>query len=119
MLPTCFNSLGSEEAPAITLKRMYHWVPRIISGLNQMFGFSRKATIPETTTGNSRFTGKAARNCATGCTAAASRGRMPTYTPIGTQIALASAINTTTRSSVTRPSSATCSTSCGGTRAST
>ena len=44
--------------------------------------------------------GKAARNCASGCTRSAMRGRRPIHTPIGTQIRVASAISTTTRSSV-------------------
>ena len=35
---------------------------------------------------NSRLTGKAARNCAIGCTASAQRGLRPIQTLIGTQI---------------------------------
>ena len=58
----------------MTLNRMYHCVPRIISGLSQMSGSSRNATIAETAIGNSRLAGKAARNCATGCTIARERG---------------------------------------------
>ena len=57
---------------------MYHWVPRIISGLSQMSAFSRQVTITYTASGNSRLAGKAARNCATGCTHCATRGRSPT-----------------------------------------
>ena len=83
---------------------MYHWVPRIISGLSQMFGLSRHETMPKTTTGNSTLAGKAARNCAIGCTRSATAGRNPIHTPIGTQIRLASAISTTTLSSVISPS---------------
>ena len=60
--------------------------------------------MAETTIGNSRFAGKAARNCATGCTRLAARGRVPTQTPIGTQMQLAMAISTTTRLRVARPS---------------
>ena len=59
----------------MTLNRMYHCVPRIISGLSQMSGLSLSATIAETAIGNSRLAGKAARNCATGCTIRAARGR--------------------------------------------
>ncbi len=39
-------------------------------------------------------------NCAIGCTICVARGRIPTHTPIGTQIRLASAIRTNTRSIV-------------------
>ena len=35
----------------MTLNRMYHWVPRMISGESQMFGFSRQATIAITANG--------------------------------------------------------------------
>ena len=47
-----------------------------------------------TAIGNSTLAGKAARNCATGCTRSAQAGRRPIQTPIGTQIRLASAIST-------------------------
>ena len=46
----------------------------------------------------------AARNCTTGCTRAVHCGRRPIATPTGTQISMASAVTTTTRSSVTAPS---------------
>ncbi len=82
---------------------MYHWVPRIISGLSHRFGLSCQATMAYTTSGNSRFAGKAARNCATGCTHCATRGRRPIHTPTGTQTRLASAISTTTRAMVSKP----------------
>ncbi len=62
LVPTSRSSDGKAEAPAITLKSMYHCVPRIMRGLSQMSGFSRKATIAETATGKSRLAGKAARN---------------------------------------------------------
>ena len=85
---------------------MYHCVPRIIKGLSQIFGLSLNATIATTTTGNSTLAGNAARNCATGWINCASRGRVPTITPIGTQITLAIAIKTMTRVSVARPKTA-------------
>ena len=69
--------------------------------------------------GNSRFAGKAARNCAIGCTMLATRGRMPTATPMGTHTRLASAISTVTRSSVRRPSTMTWPISAGWTSPST
>ena len=64
-----------------------------------------------TAIGNSTLAGNAARNCATGWTRAAQRGRRPIQTPIGTQTRLASAISTTTRSIVmqARPNTATAS----------
>ena len=70
----------------MTLNRMYHWVPRIISGLSQMSGLSCQATIAKTAIGNSRLAGNAARNCAIGWTDRAQRAAVPTQTPIGTQI---------------------------------
>src|ERR1700721_1000179 len=94
LAPAARNSAGIAEAPATTLNRMYHWVPRIISGLSQIFGLSLSATIADTAIGNKRLAGKAARNYATGWTRVATRGRVPTQTPIGTQMMLASAINT-------------------------
>ena len=78
-----------------------------MSGLSQTSGFSFSSTMPDTAMGNSRFAGKAASNCAIGCTMLAARGRSPTHTPIGTQTRLASAISTATRSSVRSPSSMT------------
>ena len=88
----------------MTLNRMYHCVPRIISGDSQMSGLSRKRDDRRPPrAGNSTLAGKAARNCATGCTRSAQRGRSPIQTPIGTQIRLARAISTSTRSSVSRP----------------
>jgi hypothetical protein len=66
-------------------------------------GVQREGDDPETATGKSRFAGKAARNCATGWTIRASPGRRPTQTPIGTQITLATAISTSTRTSVAVP----------------
>ena len=38
---------GTPLAPAITLNRMYHCVPRIISGLSQISGLSSKRTISD------------------------------------------------------------------------
>ncbi len=86
---------------------MYHCVPRIISGLSQMSGCSENVTMPKTATGNSRFAGNAARNCAIGCTTCATPGRMPTQTPIGTQRTLAMPIRTNTRTIVRNASPAT------------
>ena len=50
-------------------------------------------------------------NCAMGCTICAARGRIPTHTPIGTQIRLASAIKMNTRSMVMAAKPHTCSAS--------
>ena len=68
LAPTARSSAGIADAPAMTLNKMYHCVPRIISGLSQIFGSSCQATMPETTIGNSTLAGKAARNWAIGCT---------------------------------------------------
>jgi hypothetical protein len=51
---------GKALAPAMTLNRMYHWVPSTISGLNQIFGLSCNETMATTTMGNSTFAGNAA-----------------------------------------------------------
>src|SRR3982751_1028143 len=58
------SSVGSVEAPATTLNRMYHWVPNTINGLSQMLGDRCACTSAYTTIGNIRLTGKAARNWA-------------------------------------------------------
>jgi hypothetical protein len=95
---------GYELAPAITLNRMYHWVPSTISGDSQISGFRWKRTITTTNTGNSRFAGNAARNCASGWifrpapAAARSRRRPAPRSP------RRCAISTMTRSSVISPS---------------
>ena len=39
------KSFGNALAPAMTLNRMYHCVPRIISGLSQMTGETWNLTI--------------------------------------------------------------------------
>ena len=62
----------------MTLNRMYHCVPSTISGDSQMSGLAFQNTISDTTSGNRRLLGKAARNCATGCTIWVRRGRRPT-----------------------------------------
>ena len=94
------RSLGNAAAPPIVLNTMYHCVPNTMRKLNQMSGLRWKVSTRLTAAPNSRLTGNAARNCANGCTASAQRGRRPIQTLSGTQIRLASAISTTTRSSV-------------------
>ena len=87
----------------MTLNRMYHCVPRIISGLSQISGlsFTARCPTPRSETagwpGRRRGTARSAEPHAWRC------GRRPTQTPIGTQKTLASAISTTTRSSVIEP----------------
>src|SRR6516165_220259 len=75
------RSDGNALAPAITLNRMYHWVPNIMSGLSQIFGSSRNVTMPTTATGNTTLAGNAAINCAIGWTRSAAHGRRPSHTP--------------------------------------
>ena len=87
----------------MTLNRMYHWVPRIISGLVQISTLRSKRTISSTATGNIRLAGKAARNWAIHWTFCATSGRGPIHTPIGTQTSEASTISTDTRTVVARP----------------
>ena len=105
------SSEGMEDAPAITLNSRYHCVPKTISGDSQMFGFRCQCTMNTTATGNIRFAGNAARNCATACSRPDHCGRMPTHTPTGTHTSAASAMRTTTRSIVAKPSRNTCTTS--------
>ena len=50
----------------MTLKTMYHCVPKMMRGLSQMSGLSRKRTMAMTAIGNRTLAGKAARNWATG-----------------------------------------------------
>src|SRR5262249_59873638 len=99
---------GKAEAPAITLNRIYHWVPSTIRGLSQMLGSRRHDTMTTTAIGNSTLAGNAARNCATGCTRLAAHGLSPIHTPIGTHTRLASPISTTTRVSVNSPNLKAC-----------
>ncbi len=107
MAPTSRRSLGRALAPAITLNRMYHWVPSTIRGDSQTSGLSLSATIAITAPGNSTLAGKAARNWAKGWIRSVQAGRSPIQTPIGTQIRLAAAISTRTRIRVRAPSPAT------------
>ena len=104
MLATSFSSVGNAVVPEMTLNRMYHWVPRIISGDSQISGLSSNLRISTTTAGNTRFAGNAARNCTTGCTRSASCGLRPIHTPTGTQISEAMTISTMMRSAVNAPS---------------
>ena len=92
--------MGTLDAPAITLNRMYHWVPNTISGDSQMFGFRCQCTISTTTIGNSRLAGKAARNCAAAWSRPDQRGFMPIHTPMGTHTSAASVMRISTRASV-------------------
>ncbi len=72
-----------------------------------MSGFSLSATMSTTAAGNSTLAGKAARNWAKGWTRSVHAGLSPIHTPIGTQITLAMAISTSTRSKVSTPRPAT------------
>ncbi len=58
----------------MTLNRMYHCVPRIISRLSQISGLSRNLRISTTAAGKNKFAGNAARNCTIGCALSARRG---------------------------------------------
>src|SRR4051812_50090459 len=80
--------------PAMTLNRMYHWMPSTISGDSQMSGLSDQVTITDTTSGNRILAGKAGKKCATGCTIRGRRGGRPTKKPPRGQNSDASAIST-------------------------
>jgi hypothetical protein len=79
-----------------------------------MSGLSFQATMPYTAMGNNKLAGNAAMNWATGWTICAARGRIPTHTPMGTQMKLARAISMNTRSMVSVASPHTCSASRSG-----
>ena len=50
----------------MTLKTMYHCVPKMIRNDSQMSGSRWKVRMPITAIGNTTLAGKAARNCAAG-----------------------------------------------------
>ena len=85
----------------MTLNRMYHCVPRIISGLSQMSGFScqrHDAVHGEREQQVRRERREELRDRLHDLRRRAAA--VPTQTPTGTQIRLASAISTNTRTSV-------------------
>ena len=92
----------------MTLKRIYHCAPSTISGDSQISGLELKRTIATTANGKRTLAGKAARNCASGWTRSVQAGRSPIQTPTGTQISVASAISTMTRSSVKKAEPSAC-----------
>src|ERR1700739_4743712 len=61
-----FRSLGMAIAPAMTLNRMYHWVPIAISRILPQLMLMCAKTKNQTTNGNVMFTGKDAAICANG-----------------------------------------------------
>src|SRR3990167_2761482 len=79
------SSFGKLEAPAIILNKIYHCVPKIISGAVQISTFKLNLTITMTTTGKTKLAGKDAKNCAIGCKICVAFGRIPIHTPTGTQ----------------------------------
>ena len=89
----------------MTLNRMYHCVPRIISGLSQMFGLSCNATMPRPRSGTAGWpemppgTGLSAGRCVPRAAACRPRRRP------APRSALARAISTNTRNIVASPSS--------------
>ena len=98
------RSPGKALAPAMTLNRMYHCVPRIISGVSQMSGLP--CEIDRVSTNHGRRTGWPGTPPGTapsGCARRAQAGRSPSQTPTGTQTSVARIISTTTRTRVIRP----------------
>ena len=94
------KSFGIELAPAITLKRMYHWAPSIIKRIAPMLRdrpMSMKISVAK---GKSRIAGKLASTWTTGWAKRESFGLMPIFTPIGTQMMVEMTRSTTTRPKV-------------------
>ena len=70
-------------APAITLKRMYHWVPSSISAMEPMPSPPPILTSAMSRTGKSAVAGTEAAICASGWAMRARRGMKPMATPTG------------------------------------
>src|SRR5579863_10507306 len=94
------RSDGTALAPAITLNRMYHWVPSAMSSTLPKFRLSPMSRNTTMANGKMKFAGKLASTCTTGCMYWATRGLKPIHTPTGTQTTEDTATTTATRSSV-------------------
>ena len=97
---------------SMTLNRMYHCVPRIISGLSQISGLEPVDDNERHHHWKQQVGGKRRQEQRQWLDTLISRGRKPIQTPIGTQIRPASTVRTTTRARVLRrPNRKTCATS--------
>ena len=97
------RSLGNALAPAMTLNRMYRWVPRIISGDSQMRGraYSGNNGGKKRKEHVGRERGQKLGDGLHGFGNLA--GLSPIHARIGTQMRLVSAMRMMTRSIVSRP----------------
>ena len=113
------RSEGMVWAPAMALKRMYHWAPSAISRIEPQPIGIWKRTKKRVAKGKMKLAGNEARNCTSGCSSRARRGWKPIATPIGVQIRLASTSSSDTRAKVSSPRRNTVATSARPTRVST
>jgi hypothetical protein len=98
------RSDGIAEAPAMTLKRMYHWAPSAISRTEPKSSGMCRATNTAVANGNRKFAGNPARTCTIGWANLVTFGLIPIHTPTGTQITVATAVRKMTRAKVAAPS---------------
>ena len=91
------RSAGMAEAPATTLKRMYHCVPSSISTMLPQPSPTPGAASAATTAGKSIGAGKEAATCTTGCSTRESRGESPMASPAGSAQSVPSAVAASTR----------------------
>src|SRR5205823_5316389 len=87
-------------APAITLKRMYHWVPSSMSKTAARDSPPGRPTSARSNTGKSAVAGMEAITCTTGCKRRDQRGERPMATPTGTVQATPTSKATRVRSQV-------------------
>ncbi len=99
------RSVGMAMAPAMALKRMYHWAPRAISRMPPRSIDRPVRSSSQTASGKRKLAGKLASTWTTGWAMRVSLGEKPIHTPTGTQTTVATATRTTTRARVARPSS--------------
>src|ERR1035441_8621725 len=78
-----FKSVGIAIAPAITLNRMYHCVPKRSSTIDPIPSPPPTRISNSSTTGKSAVAGTEAAICASGWAIRASRGLKPIATPAG------------------------------------
>ena len=79
---------------------MYHCAPSAMSTMPPMSRLVPVAMSTAMMNGNTKLAGKLASTCTSGCAERATRGLIPIFTPIGTQISVATITITTTRRNV-------------------
>src|ERR1700760_1451303 len=75
------RSLGIAEAPAMTLNRMYHWAPRLISRIPPKFRLIPVLIRARVANGNRKLAGKLASTWTTGWAYRVTLGFIPIQTP--------------------------------------